>query len=270
MRSARRAPRTDVTADVRLTWLGHSTVVIDLDGVRLVTDPLLLDRVGPLRRRGHRPQPDSWAGADAVLLSHLHHDHAHLKSLRLLSEVPVVTAPANAAWLRRRGISNAIALDDGDPFVVHERVNVRATHAVHGHRPMPHRPNAVNGHLVQSPTVTVWIVGDTELYPEMADLPAVAGAPIDIAVIPVGGWAPRLSGGHLGPAEAAEACARVGARWAVPVHWGTLHVHGAANTPKGWMDRPGPAFVEAIGRRAPDCQAILLSPGESWRRRERP
>jgi L-ascorbate metabolism protein UlaG (beta-lactamase superfamily) len=253
-----------VTDGLRLTWLGHSSVVIDLHGVRLITDPLLLDRVGPLRRRGSRPEADSWAGADAVLLSHLHHDHAHLKSLRLLPDVPVVTAPANVPWLRRHGITEAIELDDGGEFVVRERVRVRPTPAIHGHRPMPHRPNAANGHLVQSPNVTVWIVGDTELYPEMADLPALAGAPIDIAVVPVGGWAPRLSGGHLGPAAAAQACARVGARWAVPVHWGTLHVRGAANVPMGWMDRPGPAFVDAVGRVAPDCRAVLLSPGQSW------
>jgi L-ascorbate metabolism protein UlaG (beta-lactamase superfamily) len=258
-----------VNRGLRLTWLGHSTVVIDLDGVRLVTDPLLLDHAGPLRRRGPRPDAGSWAGADAVLLSHLHHDHAHVKSLRLLPDAPIVTSPANAPWLRRHGIADVRELADGGELVVRERIRVRPTRAVHGHRPMPHRPNAASGHLVQSPTATVWIVGDTELYPEMADLRSLAGAPIDLAVVPVGGWAPRLSGGHLGPAEAAEACALVDARWAVPVHWGTLHVHGAANTPKGWMDRPGPAFVEAAGRIAPDCRAVLLRPGEEWQKPSR-
>ncbi len=247
-----------------LTWLGHSTVVLDLDGVRLVTDPLLLGRAGPLTRRGARPSSESWAGADAVLLSHLHHDHAQLRSLRMLPDVPVLTAPANARWLRRKGIARALEIDEAGEYVVGGRIRVRLTPAVHGQRPMPHRPGAANGHLVQSATQTVWVVGDTELFPEMSDLPGLGKAAIDVAVVPVGGWAPRLSGGHLGPEQAAQACAMTKARWAVPVHWGTLHLPGAAESPAGWMQRPGPAFVEAVQRIAPDCDPVLLRPGESW------
>ncbi|WP_048554155.1 MBL fold metallo-hydrolase, partial [Nostocoides japonicum] len=69
---------------MRLTWLGHSTVVIDIDGVRLVTDPLLRAHAGPLRRLGPAPRPEQYAGTAAVLLSHLHTDHAEPASLRLL------------------------------------------------------------------------------------------------------------------------------------------------------------------------------------------
>ncbi len=249
---------------LKLRWLGHSTVLLDLDGVRLITDPLLRDRVGPLVRRGQVPAAESWAGVHAVLISHLHHDHAHLRSLRMLPEVPVLSAADNARWLRRRGVAGAVAMEPGVDVVVADRVRVRLTRAVHGHRPMPHRPGAANGHLVQSATHTVWVAGDTELYPEMADIPALAEAPIDLALIPVGGWAPRLSGGHLGAEEAAWACALVGARWAVPVHWGTFHLPGASHSPPGWMTNPGPAFVGAVRRRAPGCQPVVLEPGEAW------
>ncbi|MGH3329989.1 MAG: MBL fold metallo-hydrolase, partial [Nocardioidaceae bacterium] len=61
---------------LRLAWLGHSTVVIDMDGVRILTDPLLRRNAGLLRRRAAGPDPSHWTGSDAVLLSHLHHDHA--------------------------------------------------------------------------------------------------------------------------------------------------------------------------------------------------
>ena len=87
-----------------VTWLGHSTVVLDLDGVRLVADPLLRRHAGILRRRGRAPRREAWAGADAVLLSHLHLDHADLASLRLFPDVPVLTAEENVRWVRRKGL----------------------------------------------------------------------------------------------------------------------------------------------------------------------
>ncbi|NMR19526.1 MBL fold metallo-hydrolase [Cellulomonas fimi] len=306
-----------------VTWLGHSTAVLDVDGVRIVTDPLLKRHAGLLRRRGGRPDPATWQGADAVLLSHLHHDHAELSSLRLLGPVPVVTAPSSAHWLRNRGLrgvglhrstwvglgprvgaddegtgatgaggtaeagaEGAGAADDegaprrhdddgpgdhggaGEPGRDHEvgraSVRVRLCPAVHGHRPMPHRPNAAVGHLVRGSGVCVWVAGDTSLYPEMSRLPVLAGASVDVALVPVHGWGPRLSGGHLGPVDAARACAAAGARFAVPVHWGTLHAPASRRLPPGWMDRAGEAFAAALTRLAPACRAVVLQPGESW------
>jgi L-ascorbate metabolism protein UlaG (beta-lactamase superfamily) len=249
-------------AVIGIAWLGHSTVVLDVDGVRLLTDPLLRRHNWPLRRRGERPQERLWERPDVVLLSHLHHDHAELSSLRLLPGVPVLTAPENAAWLRRRRIDAARGI--GDDWVdVGGGVQVRLVHADHGHRPMPHRPGAANGHLVRGAGGTVWVSGDTSLYAEMADLPRLAGGRIDVAVVPVGGWGARLSGGHLDAEQAARCCALVGARTAVPVHWGTLHFPLAGNLPRGWMDAPGKGFVDALHRLAPGCRLLALRPGES-------
>ncbi|MGN7703056.1 MBL fold metallo-hydrolase [Cellulosimicrobium sp. 22601] len=259
---------------VRVTWLGHSSVVLDLGsgragvpGVRLVTDPLLHRHAGMLRRRGERPAA-VWQGSDAVLLSHLHHDHAELRSLRLLGDAPVLTAPANARWLRARGL-RGVGLDDAWHAVgpAAAGVEVRLVTAVHGHRPMPHRPNAANGHLVRSDGprgVRVWVVGDTEHYPDMVHLPALAGGPVDVALVPVGGWGPRLSGGHLGPAQAARVCAEVGVGVAIPVHWGTLHAPGGRHLPRGWMDHAGAAFEAAAQREAPGTRVVVLRPGEAW------
>src|SRR3954451_22579249 len=168
---------------LKLTWLGHSTVLIDLAGHRLLTDPLLLRHNGPLRRRQPRPQPSTWAGVDAVLLSHLHHDHAELRSLRLLPGVPVLTSPRNARWLRRHGVDGRGAEDWTDV----EDVQVRLVPAVHHSRPMPHRPNDAHGHLVRSGGPPLWAAGDTSLYADMTRLPALAGARrVDIALVPIG------------------------------------------------------------------------------------
>lgn len=248
---------------MRLTWLGHSTVVLDLDGARVITDPLLRPHVGPLRRLAPQPDPGSWRHPDVVLLSHLHLDHADVGSLRMLRGVPLMSDPANVAWLRRRELEPALPLSD-DWTSVAPGVEVRQVPAVHGHRPMPHRPNAANGHVVRGPSGTVWIAGDTELYPEMEELPSLAGGSIDVAVVPVWGWGPRLSGGHLTPEDAARAVAMTRARFAVPVHWGTLHPPMVARFRRGWLELPGARFASAVAEQCPGTTSVVLDPGQSW------
>jgi L-ascorbate metabolism protein UlaG (beta-lactamase superfamily) len=245
-----------------VAWLGHSTVVVDIDGVRVVADPLVRRHNGILRRRGERPGASAWARADVVLLSHLHHDHAEVASLRLFPGVPVLTAPDNARWVRRKRLDGrGLAEDEWFSLGADEQVRVRLVRAVHHSRPMPHRPNAANGHLVRGPSGTAWLAGDTELHDEMESLPALAGGPIDVALVPIGGWGPRLSAGHMGPVEAAVACRLSGARFAVPVHWKTLHVPGGRMVPAGWMDVAGPRFEHALALEAPGCRGVALDVG---------
>jgi len=247
---------------VRARWLGHATVVLDVAGVRLVTDPLLRRHAGVLRRRGGRaPRASDWRGADTALVSHLHHDHAELGSLRMLGPLPVLAAPSSAHWLTAHGL-HGVGLAEGEWRTVADDVRVRTVPAVHGHRPMPHRPNAATGFVVRGGGLTVWFAGDTGPFAGLAHVPELAGAPVDLALVPVGGWGPRLSGGHLDPVEAARACALVGARVAVPVHWGTLHAPASRRLPPGWMDRAGKAFEAAVRRLAPDVRACVLLPGD--------
>ncbi|GAA4403517.1 MBL fold metallo-hydrolase [Fodinibacter luteus] len=234
-------------AGVHVTWLGHATVLLEVAGVRLLTDPLLRARFGPLRRRGDLPVHRHVDDVDAVLLSHLHHDHADLPSLRRLGHVPVLTDPANVPWVDRQhlGVGDASA-DEWRP--VAPGVEVLLVRADHDARPMPHRPNGTTGMLVRGGGVVVWFAGDTSLHDEMTLLPELAGAPVDLALLPVGGWGPRLSPGHMGPAEAAEAAARSGARHVVPIHYGTLHPTGWPATRLGWTTDPGHRLVEVLPR----------------------
>lgn len=256
---------------MRFTWLGHSSVVLDLDGVRVLTDPLLRPHAGLLRRLAPRPDPASWSRPDVVLLSHLHHDHAELRSLRMLEGAALMSAPTNVAWLRRRRLADAVPLDDGwtparlpAGSPARAGVEVRQVPAEHRHRPMPHRPNDAHGHLVRGPSGTVWFAGDTGLFPGMAEMPALAGGPIDVAVVPVWGWGPRLSAGHLNPETAARAVALSGARFAIPVHWGTLHPPLVTRFARSWLELPGERFAKAVAEQAPGCTAVILAPGGSW------
>jgi L-ascorbate metabolism protein UlaG (beta-lactamase superfamily) len=261
---------------IRLTWIGHATVVIDLAGVRLVTDPLLRRHAGALRRVGPRPDPRAWADPDAVLVSHLHPDHASVASLRTLTGVPMLTGPANARWLRRRvGVAVGEASEDAWTPVAPGRsvgspttqptgpVAVRLVRADHTARPMPHRPNDAHGHLIRSDTGTVWFAGDTSLYDEMSGLPALAGGRIDVALLPIHGWGPRLSAGHMGPIEAVEACVRVRPGAVLPIHYGTLHPPGFKPFGLDWMHQPLAEFGAELAARCPEVTQLRAAPGDS-------
>jgi L-ascorbate metabolism protein UlaG (beta-lactamase superfamily) len=127
---------------------------------------------------------------------------------------------------------------------------------------MPHRPNAANGMLLRGGGVVVWFAGDTSLHPEMEELADLAGAPVDLALLPIGGWGPRLSPGHMGPAEAAEAAARAGARHVVPVHYGTLHPSGWPRGRLSWTVAPGDRLTAHLAELG-DAQAHVIGVGGS-------
>jgi L-ascorbate metabolism protein UlaG (beta-lactamase superfamily) len=250
---------------VRVAWLGHATVVLDLDGTRVLTDPLLQKNAGPLRRRPPPPDPASWRDVDAVLVSHLHVDHAELGSLRMLGATPKLSAASNASWMRRRGLAGVGSLSERWVRLPQGEVETRLVRADHRHRQMPHRPNAAHGHLLRGRSARIWVAGDTSLHPEMSALADLAGGPVDLALVPVGGWGPRLSPGHMDATQAATAVARSGARYAVPVHWGTLHPPFLDRLGTDWLDEPGRQFAEALAQQAPGCRAVVLAPGEEVR-----
>jgi len=113
------------------------------------------------------------------------------------------------------------------------------------------------GYVVRSGSTAVYFAGDTGLFAGMADLTA-----IDVALVPVAGWGPRLGPGHLGPREAAEATAMIAPAVAIPVHWGTLERIGMRT--EGGRDRPAREFAEHLAELAPDVRSELLHPGEGY------
>ena len=241
-----------------MTWLGHSTALVEAGGTRLLTDPALGQRVGFLRRLVPEITDGAFSQVDAVLLSHLHGDHADLASLsRVGSGVPVVGPPAVAEWLRARGRTEVSTLEPGEVTAIGD-VRVEATRARHDGRRWPRGPAATAiGFLLESDS-TVYFAGDTDLFPEMA---ALAGR-VDVALMPVWGWGPTLGPGHLDPERAAEAAARIRPRVAIPIHWGTLGLPWARPDPAE-RRRPAEEFAAAVARRAPDVEVRVLEPGET-------
>jgi L-ascorbate metabolism protein UlaG (beta-lactamase superfamily) len=254
---------------MRLTWLGHSSVLVETSGVRVVADPLLRRRIGALRRVHRLPRTArelTDRGVDAVVISHLHHDHCDVPSLRALAAPMVIVPPGAGWWLDERGLSGVVELAPGEALGLGSGVRVVATPAEHLGRREPWGPTAMAvGHLIEG-SRTAWLAGDTSLFAGMSRLADLSTAGrIDVAAVPVWGWGPHLGSGHLDPDLAAEAIARTGVRHAVPVHWGTLHPAFLRRAMTEQLDTPGRRFAEALARlRTSAAPQLLPVGGDLW------
>jgi L-ascorbate metabolism protein UlaG (beta-lactamase superfamily) len=233
----------------QLTYIGHATVLIDLDGVRVITDPVLRPRVLHLRRVAPVPA-DALRGLDAVLLSHAHWDHLDLPSLeRLGKDLPIVCPKGVSGLLRRKRFAHVTPLDVGEDVHI-GGLTVRGVHAEHdGGR----GPLGAAGELgfVVSGSRTVYFAGDTDLFEGLSEL-----GRIDLALVPVAGWGSKVGPGHLDPERAAEAVRLLQPRVAVPIHWGTLAPIGRVPDAE-----PPHEFARLVEKVAPDVEVRILQPG---------
>lgn len=241
-----------------LTWLGHATVLLDLGGVRLLTDPVLRARVGHLRRE--TPRPPTVGPVDAVLLSHAHGDHLDLPTLREVAADTPVLAPRGAARLARRaGLTDVREVAAGDEVEI-GRARVRTVAAVHDGRrhPLASGGGDAVGFVVEAER-RVYFAGDTELFDGMREL----GGELDAALLPVWGWGSSLGPGHMDPAQAAAAAALLRPALAIPIHWGTLLALGVRRRRAALLSGPGPEFAAEVARVAPEVRVEVLAPGDT-------
>lgn len=242
-----------------IQYVGHATVLVDVGGVRLLTDPLLRNRVAHLRRVA-KVDHGALRGVDAVLISHLHYDHLDLPSLqRLGREMPVI-APHGAGPLIRRktGSTRITEMRVGDEIEI-GALTVKATHADHDAARLPFGAEAEPlGYVIEGEGRSVYFAGDTDVFPEMAAI-----GPVDVALLPIWGWGPTMGPGHMDPERAAEAAALLGARLAIPIHWGTYYpIHLGLQRPPDFLRTPPAAFESAILATAPGTEVCVLQPGE--------
>ena len=253
---------------LRATWLGHSTVLLEIDGWRVLTDPVWGPRASPSRFIGpKRFQPVPVAvrdlpGLDAVVVSHDHYDHLDYSTMRKMRRlaVPIVTSLGVGTHLEAFGIApeRIVELDWWQSHrIPNTGLTLTAAPSQHfsGRGLKDGNHTAWSSFVIESDHHKVFFSGDTGLTSEYTDIGQRLG-PFDLVMLEVGAFHPAWGNIHLGPQNALAAHALLGGGPLLPVHWATFNLALHA-----W-DEP----VETLLRLAPDDGAQLMLPrlGESF------
>ena len=172
---------------LKITYVGHATVLIELDGIRLLTDPILRNKILHLRRSNSVVEDAWYQGIDAVLISHQHWDHLDFPSLKMLDEATQLFVPrGTGAMFERRGFRHIREMTAGDSVRI-QSVNIEATEADHDGARFRFGPPADCLGYVLHGSYTVYFAGDTGAFAGFARIGAALG-PFDLAALPIGAY----------------------------------------------------------------------------------
>lgn len=255
---------------MKITYIGHATLLLEIGGARLLTDPNFDPRLGGILARVSAPGValEALPKLDAILLTHAHADHLSFDSLdRLPRDIPLYAPPAIARWLHGKGYEHVEALAPTERVaIVNGLVRIFAERATHqGSRYGIDRwRSAANMYLCETSDESLFFAGDTALMPDTHALVErvlwKAGRELDVALLPIGyapPWKPGFRRGHLTHDDALTLFETLRARVLIPYHWGTFrHVTASAH------DAINRLRASLVSHKAKD-RVHIIEPGES-------
>lgn len=253
---------------LKITYIGHATLLIEIGGKRILTDPNFDTKLGRFLPRVSAPGIGlaNLPKIDLILLTHAHADHLSFDSLRMIGDVPLYAPPPVARWIRQRGFSNAFELEVGEELAAGD-VRVKVARALHtGNRYGIDRwRQQTNMYLIDTNYESVFFAGDTALSESSTHLVertlAAERRRLDVALLPIGyapRWRPGFRKGHLTSLDALTLFERLEARYFIPYHWGTFrHI---TSTPYSAIDE----LREHILTHTRGSDVKVLEPGESF------
>ena len=275
------------------TWIGHITVLLQVGGLNILTDPVFSERCFPVQWAGpkrHTPPGltlDELPQIDVVLLSHNHYDHLDEGSMLALKQqvdgAPLVICPlGHKLWFARRGMHRVVELDWWDTHVLEAtersaRIPVTLVPAQHwsARTATDALRSLWGGFVVRSPDCHVYFAGDTGYSKDFVDIrqhfarehTPENGGGFDLALLPIGAYEPRwfMKDQHVNPDESVQIFHDIGCKRALAVHWGTFQLTDEA------LDEPPRALARALRAHAlPSERFKAAAIGETWRIPQRP
>ena len=254
--------KNEEMSQLRVTFIGHATVLIEIDGKYFLTDPVLGERIAMVKKRR---SPVGMALSElppltAILISHAHYDHFDIPSIKKLdADVPIIV-PRRIKGLARSLKERDFQELDYWQFWERDDVKITSVPAFHngGRLMIDGLFRSSNGYVIERNGIAVYFAGDTARFNSFEEIGSRFD--LDLALLPIGAYSPFwiMRWGHLRPVDAVNAFKTLDADYMIPIHWGTFRLSLEP------LDEPVRLLDKSASENDVRDRVVILQPGQSW------